>query len=167
MGSGKSFTGKKIAASLLWNFLDIDSLVEDDEGVSVAEIFSAHGEKYFREAETRALRKVASKSRTVVACGGGTPCSEENMAVMKETGVVLYLKLTVDELIRRLQRSRTVRPLLHNTEYHDLTARVKEMLELRSSWYEQADIIADGVSSSVEDLAGKAAEMIRARGAFL
>lgn len=167
MGSGKSSTGKKIAASLRWNFVDTDSLVEEDEGIPVAEIFSAHGEKYFREAETRALRNIAAKSRTVVACGGGTPCTEENLNVMKETGVVLYLKLTVDELVRRLQRSRTVRPLLQNSEGHHLTAKVEEMLEIRSSWYEMADIIADGGSSSVEDLTGQVAEMIRARGAFL
>ncbi len=167
MGSGKSSTGKKIAASLRWNFVDIDRLVEEDEGIPVAEIFSVRGEKYFREAETRALRTVASKSRTVVACGGGTPCSEENMTVMKETGVVLYLKLTVDELVNRLQQSRTVRPLLQNSEGRHLTAKVEEMMGTRSPWYEKADIIADGGSSSVEDLTGQVAEMIRARGAFL
>lgn len=167
MGSGKSSAGKKIAASLRWNFADTDRLVEDSEGLTVAQIFSVHGEKYFREAETRALKTVASKSRTVVACGGGTPCSEENLAIMKETGVVLYLKLTVDELVKRLHRSKTIRPLLHDVSDDDLTGKVEEMLGLRNKWYEKADIIADGASSSVDDLAGLTSEMIRARGAFL
>lgn len=167
MGSGKSSMGKKIAASLRWNFVDTDRLVEENEGISVPEIFSVYGEKHFREAEAKALKTVASKSRTVVACGGGTPCSEENMNVMKTTGVMLYLKLTADELVNRLQRSRTVRPLLNNVAETDLRAKVEDLLETRKSWYEQADIIADGSSSSIDDLTGKAAQIIRARGAFL
>lgn len=167
MGSGKSSAGKKIAASLRWNFVDTDRLIEDSVGLTVAQIFSVHGEKYFRDAETRALKTVASKSRTVVACGGGTPCSEENLAIMKETGVVLYLKLTIDDLVKRLQRSRTFRPLLHDVADSDLAGKVEEMLGIRNEWYEKADIIADAACSSVDDITGLAAEMIRARGAFL
>lgn len=167
MGSGKSSAGKKIAASLRWKFIDTDQLVESMSGLSVADIFSVHGEAFFRETERKVLRDVSASSRVVVACGGGTPCSDENMAIMKDTGVVLYLKLPVKELVMRLQKSRTVRPLLHNMTGDDLVKKVGEMLELRRSWYEQADIIADAQKSSVDDLTMQLAERIRARGAFL
>ena len=167
MGSGKSSAGKKIAASLRWKFIDTDRLIESGSGLSVADMFSVHGEAYFREAEKKVLKDVSARSRTVVACGGGTPCSDDNMAIMKKTGVVLYLRLPVRELVMRLQKSRTVRPLLHNITGEDLVKKVGEMLESRRSWYEKADIIADGQITSVDDLTMQLAESIRAKGAYL
>lgn len=167
MGSGKSTTGRKIASSLRWSFIDIDRLIEEHNGLSVAELFALRGEQYFREAERKALMAASARSRTVVACGGGTPCSAENMGLMKETGVILYLKLPVDVLVSRLEKSKTVRPLLVKNGGTDLTLRVQELLARRSEWYEQADIIADCQNTTVEKLTGQLADLIRARGAFL
>ena len=167
MGSGKSTTGRKIATSLHWSFIDTDRLIEEHNGLSVAELFTLHGEQYFREAEKQALKTASARSRTVVACGGGTPCTEENISVMKETGVILYLKLPVDILVSRLEKSKTRRPLLMNNGGNDLKVRVNEMLSKRTVWYEQADIIADGQDTTVEKLTGQLAGLIRDRGAFL
>jgi shikimate kinase len=166
MGSGKSTTGRKIASSLHWSFIDTDRLIEEHNGLSVAELFTLRGELYFREAERKALMATSVRSRTVVACGGGTPCSEENIGIMKETGVILYLKLPVDILVSRLEKSKTVRPLMMNNVKTDLKERVLELLEKRTVWYEQADIITDG-QSTTEKLTGQIAELIRDRGAFL
>ncbi len=166
MGSGKSTTGRKIASSLRWSFIDTDRLIEEQNGLSVAELFTLRGEQYFREAERKALMTASARSRTVVACGGGTPCSEENIGIMKETGVILYLKLPVDILVSRLEKSKTVRPLLLNNGKTDLKERVLELLEKRTVWYEQADLITDG-QSTTEKLTGQLAELIRDRGAFL
>ena len=167
MGSGKSTTGRKIATSLHWSFIDTDRLIEEHNGLSVAELFTLHGEQYFREAEKQALKTASARSRTVVACGGGTPCTEENISVMKETGVILYLKLPVDILVSRLEKSKTQRPLLMNNGGTDLRVRVQELLAKRTGWYEQADIIADGQNTTVEKLTGQLARLIRDRGAFL
>jgi len=167
MGSGKSTAGRKIAASLRWSFIDTDRLIEEQNGSSVAELFSLRGEHYFREAEKKALLTASARSRTVVACGGGTPCSEENMGVMKETGVILYLKLPVDILVSRLEKSKIQRPLLVTSGETSLRSRVQELLALRTGWYEQADIIADGHDTSIEKLTIQLAGLIRDRGAFL
>lgn len=167
MGSGKSTTGRKIAASLHWSFIDTDRLIEEQNGLSVAELFSLHGEQYFREAEKKALMTASARSRTVVACGGGTPCTEENIGLMKETGVILYLKLPADILVSRLEKSKTRRPLLMNNGGNDLKVRVNELLSKRTVWYEQADIIADCQDTTVEKLTGQLAGLIRDRGAFL
>ena len=120
MCSGKSTTGRKIASSLRWSFIDIDKLIEEDNGLSVADLFAIRGEQYFREAERKALMTASARSRTVVACGGGTPCSAENIAIMKETGVIMYIKLPVDILVSRLEKSKTVRPLLMKNGETDL-----------------------------------------------
>jgi shikimate kinase len=167
MGSGKSTTGRKIASSLRWSFLDIDRLIEEQNGLSVAELFALHGEQYFRETERKALMTASVRSHTVIACGGGTPCSAENMGIMKETGVILYLKLPVDILVSRLEKSKTVRPLLMNNGETDLAVRVQDLLAKRSWWYEQADLIADGQNTTTDKLTGQLADLIRARGAFL
>jgi len=167
MGSGKSTTGRKIAASLHWSFIDTDRLIEEQNGLSVAELFANHGEQHFREAEKKALITASARSHTVVACGGGTPCTEENIGLMKKTGVILYLKLPVNILISRLEKSKTRRPLLMNSGPTDLKMKVQELLERRTMWYEQADIIADGQDTSVEKLTGQIAGLIRDRGAFI
>lgn len=167
MGSGKSTTGRKIAASLRWNFADTDKLIEAEYGMSVPEIFAHRGEKFFRDAETVALRSISSRARMVVACGGGTPCSEENISIMKETGVVVYIRLPVAALVNRLEKSRTSRPLLKNQRGAELTVTVTELLNQRSQWYERADIVADGLAMTIDDLTGQLADYIRSSGAYL
>ena len=97
MGSGKSSAGKGIAALLRWRFTDLDKLVEEKEGMTVAGIFATKGEEYFRKAEAEALQDVSGRTRTVVACGGGTPCSDKNISLMKATGVTIYLRLAVED----------------------------------------------------------------------
>lgn len=167
MGSGKSSTGRKIASSLRWQFADTDKVVEEQEGASVPELFEHKGEDYFRKAETRVLKSVSERSKTVIACGGGTPCSAENMEIMKSTGVIIYLKLPVEALASRLLKSRTKRPLLRETETTGMTERVQELLDCRIVWYEQADATVDGMTDTVEEMSSVIAGLVRSRGAYL
>jgi shikimate kinase len=167
MGSGKSSSGRKIASSLRWNFADTDKVVEEKEGATVADIFAHQGEHYFRMAEREALNSVSQRSRTVVACGGGTPCSEQNLNLMKSTGVTVYLKLPADTLISRLGKSRTIRPLINDAEGTELETRVRKLLGERSEWYEQADLIIDGLNTNDEEIASLIAGLVRSRGAYL
>jgi len=167
MGSGKSSTGRKIASSLHWSFADTDKIVEEQEGASVPDLFKQKGEDFFRIAEARALRIVSGRSKTVVACGGGTPCSADNMDLMRSTGVLVYLKLPVAELVSRLQKSKTSRPLLQGISGDEMTARVQELLESRTGWYEQADLIIEGLTDTVEEITSRIADLVRSRGAYL
>jgi shikimate kinase len=167
MGSGKSSAGKGIAAFLRWRFTDLDKLVEEKEGMTVTGIFATKGEEYFRRAETEALKAVSGRTRTVVACGGGTPCSDENISLMKATGVTVYLRLTVDALVSRLIRSRTNRPLLKDVGHDELQPGVRKLLEQRSEWYEQADLILDSETMEEEEMTAMIAGIIRSKGAYL
>jgi len=167
MGSGKSTAGKGIAALLRWRFTDLDKLVEQNEGITVAEIFAVRGEELFRRAETEALKRVSGRKRTVVACGGGTPCSEANMALMKSTGVTVYLRLPVEALVSRLSGSRTHRPLLDNAGPEELAERVSDLMEKRGMWYEQADLILDTENMDEEEMTTIIAGAVRSKGAYL
>lgn len=167
MGSGKSSAGKKIASLLQWKFADIDKLVEKNEGMTIPEIFATSGEERFREAERVALKEVSGRTRTVVACGGGTPCSEENMAVMKSTGVTVYLRLPVETLVSRLNHSGNRRPLLSEARDSELYATVRELLEKRTFWYEQADLAIDSENITEEEMTALIAGLVRSRDAYL
>jgi shikimate kinase len=78
MGSGKSAVGRELAALLRWDFTDLDALIEEGEGSTVAEIFAARGEGAFRSLESRYLAGLAGRERLVLAAGGGTPVSPAN-----------------------------------------------------------------------------------------
>lgn len=167
MGSGKSTAGRKMASLLKWSYSDIDRLVEESEGCSVSDVFSFKGESYFREAESEVLRSLSTRSRIVVSCGGGTPCTRENMELMKSTGIVIYLKLPVETLTERLHKSKTVRPLIHGVGKEEMTTRVEALLESRTFWYEMADLTVDGLNETIEEITAKVAGLIRAKGSFL
>ncbi|MCJ7820371.1 MAG: shikimate kinase [Bacteroidales bacterium] len=167
MGSGKSTAGRKIAAALHWHFLDLDNVAVDQQGLTIPEMFSLHGESFFRDAEAKALHDISSRSKTVVACGGGTPCSETNMELMKRTGIVVYLKMTAPALVSRLVASKNKRPLLEEAGEGGISAKVESLLKVRTPWYEQADIITDGLNIDTGEITELLAARIRDAGAFL
>lgn len=152
MGSGKSTAGKKLAAALKRDFVDLDDVITELEGQTITQIFDRKGEPYFREAEKKALRQVSARQDMVVACGGGTPCSDENMSELKRTGVVIYLKMSHAALASRLMHAKDSRPLLAGAEKEALPEKVTMLLGARAKWYEQADITADGINVDIKTI---------------
>jgi shikimate kinase len=144
MGSGKTTTGKKLASMLGWSFLDLDNIIEEYSGMTIPEIFMMHGEDYFRNIESEALRKLKSQENIVISTGGGTPCYGDNMNFMLETGLTLYLKLTPAQLKSRLSESKGDRPLLKDIDSGNLQSYIENRLTLREKYYCQAEIQVDG-----------------------
>ena len=103
MASGKTTVGRIVAAKLGlgWTFLDLDEIITDAAGRSVARIFADEGEAGFRQRESEALRAAAQLRRTVVATGGGAACREENLSLMLAAGHVVALSVTPAEVVRR------------------------------------------------------------------
>lgn len=144
MGSGKSTAGKKLAAGLGWDFIDLDKRIEKETGLTIPEIFSRYGEQYFRETETRLLRELKPVSHAVVSTGGGAPCSGDNMDFMLGTGLTIYLKLTAEQLSVRLSGSKGERPLIKNISKDKLPDFISEKLSEREKYYNRAGITVDG-----------------------
>jgi len=92
MGAGKSTVGRRLAQRLDYRFADLDQLIVAREGRSISEIFATRGEGYFRDCEAAVLAGQAETMRTVFATGGGIVAREENRAVMKRHGTVVYLR---------------------------------------------------------------------------
>jgi shikimate kinase len=144
MGSGKSTVGKKLAAGLEWSFIDLDERIELETGMKISEIFFKKGEPYFREIESSHLHSLVTETNTVVSTGGGTPCFENNMKFMIETGLTIYLKMTAGQLKNRLSGSSGKRPLIKDVSKIELMGYIEEKLAERENWYNRAAIIVDG-----------------------
>ena len=137
MGSGKSTVGRLLARRLLWNFLDLDGVIERHEERPVGRIFTESGEDYFRGVEQHVLRQVVLKPATVVALGGGTLIAPDSGALCRERAVVVWLQCPLEVVEQRLQDAAVERPLWGDRE--TLRARIEERL----AGYEAAEFRVD------------------------
>src|SRR5439155_24627706 len=114
MGSGKTEIGRRLAERTGRTFIDTDEVVEA-EGASIADILAGEGESGFRARGSCAVQQAARARRAVIATGGGAVLDAANVKALRRTGVVVYLKVATDELLRRLG-SAQARPLLRSGE---------------------------------------------------
>jgi shikimate kinase len=149
MGSGKTTTGRKLASLLEWSIIDLDKKIEEDTGKTIPELFSQYGEDYFRKVETDVLKSIKGQVSTVISTGGGTPCHGDNMDYMLATGLTLYLKLTPDQLKKRLSESSHERPLIKGLSNEELLGFIEEKLAYREKWYSQAELIVEGINLDI------------------
>jgi shikimate kinase len=152
MGSGKTTTGMRLASMLGWSFTDLDRNIEEHTGLTVTQIFSDRGEKYFREIEAEILRKFETCANMVISTGGGTPVYQDNMDFMLETGLTLYLKLTPGQLKSRLTASRGERPLISKLNDAELLGFIEDKLQYREKWYGRAELILNGFDTDIRSL---------------
>ncbi len=138
MGSGKSHTGKRLAARIGTPFMDQDTLIERRTGKSVSQIFAEDGEATFRQLEADILRELHQLPRFVLATGGGAPVHHDNMDWMLQHGITIFLDPTVEVITERLAGETTHRPLLRERE--DLREFVTAKLAERRPCYEKAAI---------------------------
>jgi shikimate kinase len=153
MGCGKSTAGKKLASKLQYEFIDLDHFIESEYKMSIPEIFSSKGEKEFRSIENNCLKKLLTRDNLVIACGGGTPCYYNNMQTMKENGITVYIKMSVDALVNRLVNAKDKRPLVAGKTEKELHEFVTRQLEKREDIYHQAQFTVKGKDLDIDELA--------------
>jgi len=153
MGSGKSTIGRKLAAWLQYDFIDLDKLIEKEAGMSIAEYFSRHGEEKFRELERDTLQQGPLGDNTVIATGGGAPCYHDNIDWMNREGEVVYLHMEPKALANRLKNSKAERPLLKGLNEEELIAFISDKLAAREQYYRKAHFIVSGLDLTPEKLA--------------
>ena len=141
MGTGKTSLGKLLADKLGRTFIDIDQKIEEDAGMTIPKIFELHGEKYFRELEKKAVAEVVTRKNLVIATGGGTVKDEENLRLLRESGVIVCLTTAPEEILKRTER-RGERPLLDKPDDERLL-EIKKLLAEREKYYSQADYTID------------------------
>jgi len=148
MGTGKSEVGRHVAKQLGRKFIDTDDLIEREEEMPIAQIFSQKGEPYFRELEKQMVIRVCAEGNAVIATGGGTIVNEENANRLKASGTVICLTATPEIILKRVRRDAT-RPLLQGGE--PLT-KIQTLLAARAEAYARADITIDTSRLNVNEV---------------
>jgi len=161
-GSGKTSIGRRLAQYLGVEFVDADQEIEAAAGMSIPDIFSQHGEPYFRAGEARVIARLLDKGPQVIATGGGAFANPDTRALVRARALSIWLKADVDLLLRRVKRKND-RPLLRVA---DPEAVLKRLLAEREAVYAEADITVTSldvpheavVEALVKALTGKLSE---------
>jgi len=158
MGSGKTTLGQRVARLLGLEFLDCDREIEAQTGASVNLIFDVEGEAGFRERETRMIEMLTARRGVLIATGGGVVLRHRNLELLRRGGLVVYLRTSVAQQLRRLGRDRT-RPLLQTP---DRKERLTRLAAERNPLYEEvADIEFPSRNRNAAIAARALAELIR------
>lgn len=150
-GSGKTTMGKMLANKLGYPFIDLDHIIENISGKAVPDFFREVGETNFRKTERQALEGMSKFNNVVIATGGGAPCFADNMQLMKQLGITIYLKVADDILLERYRRVAAHRPIFGGCTVDELPAYLEKVKAERNPFYEQADHTIEGRNLKMED----------------
>ncbi|SHN02663.1 shikimate kinase [Mucilaginibacter sp. OK098] len=150
MGCGKTTLGRKLAARLGYEFMDLDHVLETQAGITIAEYFGTHGENAFRKLESEVLKQTNYPEHAVISTGGGLPCFFDNMQWINAHGRSVYIQLSPKTLADRLEHEKVTRPLLHDKHGDALIDFIDEKLTEREPFYKQATIVVNGLSLTAE-----------------
>ena len=135
MGTGKSVVGRVIAQKLEFHFIDTDDVIEQTSKAKISDIFAEHGEDYFRDLESQAVKSVALMKNQVVATGGGVVLRSSNIDLLRTGGPIFCLNATPKAIWDRVRSSRS-RPLLRGPEP---LKKIETLLDKRAPYYALAD----------------------------
>jgi shikimate kinase len=152
MGSGKSTVGQRLARRLGYSFIDMDARLEGEYGMTINEIFEKLGEKAFREMESNLLKELVLLQDIVISTGGGLPCTGNNMDLINQKGVSIYLKMEPAALLSRLSRGKKRRPLIRNLSRQELETFIHEKLREREPVYLKAHHTINGLDVKMDKL---------------
>jgi shikimate kinase len=158
MGAGKSTVGREAASRLGVPFLDLDASVEEQAGMSVAEIFSSRGEEAFREMERETVRRAVAVPGRVIAAGGGAFADPVSAPLLLSYGPVVWLRVLPETVLARLEGDRC-RPLLSG---EDREGRVRELMESRRAAYGRAHLVVDCDGRTPVEVAEEVVRRVRA-----
>jgi shikimate kinase len=139
MGAGKTAVGRRLANRLELPFIDADTEIEVAAGASINEIFSEHGEGYFRQGERKVIKRLLEGGPQVLATGGGAYMNPETRATIKARGLSVWLKADLKVLLKRVGR-RDNRPLLAGGDPEKV---MKKLIEERYPIYQEADVTVE------------------------
>ncbi len=132
MGTGKSVVAKELARKLKMEFIDMDRIVEEHHGMSISDIFTRYGERYFRAQENKLTKELFQKENMVIATGGGTLLSLNNARKLSQRGQIICLYADSQTIYNRVKRKNN-RPLLKG---ENVLSEINRLLEERKKIYD-------------------------------
>jgi shikimate kinase len=156
MGAGKTAVGRRLANRLDLPFTDADTEIEIAAGQTVSEIFTEHGEPYFRQGESRVIARLLQGGPQVLATGGGAYMDARTRANIKARGISIWLKAELPVLLHRVRR-RDNRPLLDSDDSDKV---MRELMEKRYPIYAEADITVESRDVAHDLIVGDVVEAL-------
>lgn len=148
-GCGKSTLGKKLAAKLNYEFIDMDTYIEKQACMFIDEIFDAYGEEYFRALETNVLKEFNQMDNVIIATGGGVIKNKHNKKLM--VGKCIYLHALIEDLKIRLEHSDIIRPLLQTKTVEELYNERKELY----AYFADIEVDNKNIDNAIKDIINK------------
>jgi len=149
--SGKSTIGKLLSKKISYEYYDADKYLERKEKVKISTLFSEKGEEHFRNLETKYLRELSQKNRIIISTGGGAVKREENMEILKEKGIVVFLSRKIEDIAKE---NHEARPLLQ--DINNIYKLYDERIELYKRY---SDIIIEN-NGTLQEVTDRTAEEI-------
>ena len=145
MGAGKSRIGRTLAAEWDWPFYDTDVLIEEETGQTIMELFEEKGESFFRQKEAEIIKRISFEAYpAVISLGGGALMQKSSYDIIREDGLLIYIKSAPEKILERVEHS-DKRPLLKMEKDQQfknrLLKKIREMLKQREPVYARADIV--------------------------
>ncbi|MCJ7773819.1 MAG: shikimate kinase [Desulfobacterales bacterium] len=161
--TGKTTIGRIIADTLQMGFIDADDEIVKQQGMPISDIVDKHGWDYFREKESGIIKEISDMENHVVATGGGVVLNKDNVAHMKKSGIVIWLRAnpeTVQNRILQDEKTKQSRPSLTSKGLID---EIEETMEIRKPYYQEAmEFYIDTDKVEIDEVAGKILENLDA-----
>ena len=153
-GSGKTTLGRALASQLKIRFIDLDQEIENHYQKSVSDIFNTSGETFFRKAEHDLLKTFCHQNESfVMATGGGAPCFHQNMNLINQAGISIFLDISVDSIHHRIVNShRNNRPMFANLNAIAIREKISHLRAQRIDFYQRARFTLKGDEISVQEV---------------
>jgi shikimate kinase len=153
MGSGKTHWGQLLAQKNKYQFIDLDAVVESKNNNTILKLFNEFGEDAFRKKEHETLKELFSiEEKTIIATGGGTPCFFDNMNLMNQNGITIWLNDSIENICERLENNKSSRPLIANESSSHLKNTISNMYHHRLNYYNMAKYSLARIEITIEHL---------------
>ena len=153
MGSGKTTVGRALAELLTFQFVDTDEVIESRAHKRIADIFEQDGEPAFRDLEAQVVAELAGGHDQMISTGGGLPMIQSNLDSLKSHALVVCLWASAEQIFERV-KNQSHRPLLNTP---DPMSQIRELLERRTPYYKQADVLVGTEGRPVREVAQQVA----------
>ncbi|BBA85210.1 shikimate kinase [endosymbiont of Sipalinus gigas] len=142
MASGKSTIGKLLSCKLNFNFIDSDEEIKKKLDMDINSIFKYNGEFFFRKEEEKILEEIVIKNNIVLSTGGGVIDSDKNINLLVNNGIIIYLKVSIENQLLRIKNNKD-RPILSNNKLNNYNI-LYEKNKIRNNLYNKiSNIIVD------------------------